>query len=264
MIGVAFALQKTFGTAPDVEGEAFVQVVRDFARLRGLHLEAAGSPTDGPANFSPDRLREKFSAALRPYLLSQTEDLQLEAMFRMEAARLVTARFVPFPDVAGALSELATLNVPCVALSGGWPSIDQRKAQIVGFSSPIVFAEDLGITSAAPAAFARIAEMLRLPADRIWFVGTDVRDEMLPAAAVGMRTIWINRDGETFPPASRSPDATVTAFVEILDVLSGPYTRGLLALRQILRTALDWRPGHFISEDDTLVLEELARGEDES
>jgi hypothetical protein len=87
---------------------------------------------------------------------------------------------------------------------------------------------------------------------------------MLPAAAVGMHTIWINRDDETFPCASAPPDATVTTFVDVLEVLSGPYTRGLIALRQILRTAIAWRPGHFVSEDDTLVLEELARREDQS
>ncbi len=260
MIGVAFALQKTFGTAPGVEGEAFVQVVRKFARLRRLNLEAALTGESlGP---SRARLREAFSAGLRPYLFSETEAVQLEAMFRMEAARLVAERFVPFPDVAPTLRELASLNVPCAALSVGWPSIDQRKAQIAGFSSPIVFAEDLGLASVAPVAFARIAEMLRLPADRIWFVGTDVRDEMLPAAAVGMHTIWINRDDETFPSASAPPDATVTTFADVLQVLSGPYTRGLLALRQILRTALAWRPGHFVSEDDTLVLEELRRGDE--
>jgi hypothetical protein len=143
VIGVAFALQKTFGTAPGVEGEAFVRVVRKFARLRGLNLEAAlTGESVGP---SRARLREALSAGLRPYLLSETEAVQLDAMFRMEAARLVADRFVPFPDVASTLSELASLNVPCAALSVGWPSIDQRKAQIAGFSSPIVFAEDLGL-----------------------------------------------------------------------------------------------------------------------
>jgi len=35
------------------------------------------------------------------------------------------------------------------------------------------------------------------------------------------------------------------------DVLKEPYTRGLPALRYIMRTALDWRPGHFLASDDS-------------
>lgn len=254
MIGVAFALHKTFGPSAGVEGEAFARVVREFVdRNRGQrHAREIEGSAVGAVGYDPgENLREAFRAALAPYDLREPDGIQIEANFRMEAARLIYERFVPFDDVAPTLAKLAGLNVPCVGLSGGWPSIDARKAELVGFQKPIIYAEDLGVEAGTPAAFACVARRLQLPADCIWFVGTELRSEIGPAAASGMRTIWIDRDGDgEVPEGARSvPEATVATFAQILDVLAEPYTRGLLALRHVMRSVLDWRPGHFISDD---------------
>ena len=253
MIGVAFALRGTFGTSTDIECSAFIRVLLEFRRLRGLEVDApeAVSTTLGKGELSSESsLRATFSTALRPYLLQQGDAVQLDEMFRIEAARLMLERFVALDDVARTLGELASLNVPCVGLSGGSPSVDSCKAELAGFTSPIIFAGDLGVDGSAPTVFARVCRTLSLPADRIWFVGTDARAEIIPAAAAGLRTIWLNRESETFPPNRIAPDATVSSLVEILDVLSAPYTRGLLALRDILSSALDWRLENVVSEDD--------------
>jgi FMN phosphatase YigB (HAD superfamily) len=260
MIGVAFALHETFGMANGTERIAFERAVYQFARRRGVDIDLAAveriARIDGAALASPARLAEAFSTALGPTLLRATDAIRLEALFRMTAASAVVERFVPFDDVAPALRKIAEMQVPRVALSGGWPTIDQRKADRVGFDGPIVFAQDLGVAARTPAAFAAVADALQLPADRIWFVASDAQSEILPAAAAGLRTIWVNRNGAEFPPGRTAPDATIGSFAELFDVLREPYTRGLLALRHILRTALEWRPGHFIPIDDDPALGE--------
>jgi FMN phosphatase YigB (HAD superfamily) len=254
MIGVAFALHETFGRASGTERIAFERALYQFAGQRGLNLDSMAveriARIDDAALTSAAALAQAFPIAFAPTLLRAADAIRLEALFRMAAASAVAERFVPFDDVAPALCTIAELNVPRVALSGGWPTIDQRKADLVGFDGPIVFAQDLGVAASTPAAFARVADALKLPADRIWFVASDARGEILPAAAAGLRTIWVNRDGAEFPAGRAAPDATVVSFAQLFDVLSEPYTRGLLALRHILRTALDWRPGHFIPGDD--------------
>jgi FMN phosphatase YigB (HAD superfamily) len=253
MIGVAFALHETFGVANGTERIAFGRVVRRLAVERRLHTESTVveriARIDDAALSSPAALGEAFSSVFASAALPAEDAVRLEALFRMAAADAVEERFVAFDDVAPALRKLAEMNVPRVALSGGWPAIDQRKADMVGFEGPLIFAQDLGVGARTPAAFARVAETLQLPADRIWFVGSDARNEILPAAAAGLRTIWVNRDAAEFPAGRPAPDATVAALDELFDVLKEPYTRGLLALRHIMRTALDWRPGHFIPGD---------------
>jgi FMN phosphatase YigB (HAD superfamily) len=254
MIGVAFALHETFGIADGTERIAFERAVYQFAGRRGADIDSKAAERiariDGAALSSPAALTEAFSTAFGPTLLHDADTTRLEALFRMTAARAVGERFVPFDDVGPALRKIAKMNVPRVALSGGWPTIDQRKADLVGFDGSIVFAQDLGVAASTPAAFAGVARALKLPADRIWFVASDAQGEILPAAAAGLRTIWVNRYGAQRPAGATAPDATIGSFAELFDVLSEPYTRGLLALRQILRTALDWRPGHFIPVDD--------------
>jgi FMN phosphatase YigB (HAD superfamily) len=254
MIGVAFALHETFGSADGAERLAFGRVVRQFAAQRGWELDSTAleriARIDDTALSSPAALGEAFSSVFGPNLLRAADATWLEALFRMTAAETVGECFVPSEGVGPALRELAEMQVPRVALSGGWPTIDQRKADVVGFDGPIVFAQDLGLDARSPAAFARLAETLQLPADRIWFVAGDPRGDILPAAAAGLRTVWVNRKGAEFPAERAAPDATLASLAELFDVLSEPYTRGLLALRYILRTALDWRPGHFIPTDD--------------
>jgi FMN phosphatase YigB (HAD superfamily) len=255
MIGVAFALHNTFGSSITIENSAVNRVLRRFARARKITftpLTSDASLREDARALASDQLRKRFSTALRPYLLQEVDYLELEATFASEATRLLTERFVVYDDVARTLREVAALNIPRVGLSGGCPAVDTRKAQIAGFTSPIIFAQDLGEEDRAPVLFARICQTLLLPADRIWFVGTDVRAEILPAAAAGMRTIWLNRKGETFPLQRVPPDATVSSFADILEILSAPYTRGLLALRYIMRTVLEWSPQYVISSEDML------------
>ncbi len=254
MIGVAFALHETFGIAPGIEALVFERVVHEFAAQRRLGFDATAvermARADGASFGSPVALSEAFAAAFAPSLLSAEDVRWLEALFRMSAASAVAERFVPFEDVAPALRGLAELRVPRIALGGGWAPIDQRKADLAGFDGSIIFAEDLGVAASSPAAFARVAEVLLLPADRIWFVASNAQSEIVPAAAAGLRTIWVNRGASVFPPGLVQPDATIGSLLELFDVLREPYTRGLLALRHILRTALEWRPGHFIPVDD--------------
>ena len=265
MIGVAFALRGTFGQTDGVERAALRQVLNTFANARGVNVDAAaleGAMTE--IDFTrPARtdLRSIFLSALGPRVLHQIDNVVLESMFRAEAARLARDRFVSYDDVATTLAELTGLNLPCAALGDGWPSIDRRIAEAVGFHGPIVFTEDHDIDATSPVAFARLAEALALPADRIWFVGTDPRGEIVPAIAVGMHAIWIDRDGAAYPEATPIPDATVTSFAGLLDVIGEPYTRGLLDLRLMMRTMLAWRPGRFISADSVASIESSSNEE---
>jgi FMN phosphatase YigB (HAD superfamily) len=256
MIGVALALHETFGRADGAERVAFERAAHQFAGQRGWEIDSTAAARiarfDEAALASPAALGGAFSTAFEPNLLSPADAVWLESLFRMTAAGAAGERFVPFDDVAPALRKLIEMHVPRVALGAGWPTVDQRKADVVGFDGPIVFAQELEVAASSPAAFARVVDTLQLPADRIWFVASDAQREILPAAAAGLRTIWVNRSAAVFPAGCPAPDATIVSLAGLFDVLRELYTRGLLALRHIFRTALDWRPGHFIPIDDDL------------
>jgi len=257
MIGVAFVLAQTFGKDVGTERAAFEHALRTLARMRGWRVDETrlDHVVNGTTwDFAPGtNLIDAFSAALGPTLSRELAGVPLEALVRMAGARCVADHFVPYDDVAPTLRELAAMSVPCVVMSAGWSSIEERKAEAVGFHGPLLLGEDLDVPLMSPRAFARVAETLKLPADRIWFVGTDASKEILPARAAGMHAVWLNRNNAEFPALREPPDVTITTFAALLEALSEPYTRGLLAMRHILRTVLDWRPGHFLSGADPIL-----------
>ncbi len=194
-------------------------------------------------------MRELLSAALGPALSTRYSGPELEGLIRSAGTRVAHERFTPDPGVRDVMRTLAELNLPRVALSLRWPGIDRCKAEAAGFDGELVVAGDAVETDGALAPFVRLAAALRLPTDRIFFIGTDPRTELHPAAIAGMRTIRLDRDGAPYPAHLRAPDFTIATLAELLPILSGPYTQGLLALRAIMRTTLDWREGRFVSKN---------------
>jgi FMN phosphatase YigB (HAD superfamily) len=267
MIGVAFALRGTFGRDTGTERAALESVARKLASMRGWVLDETRlhRVLDATAwEFATGHnVAETFFAALGSTLSRELGGVPLEALFRMAGAECVAHHFVPYDDVAPTLRELAALNLPRAVLSGGWSGIDQRKAEAAGFDGPVLIAEDLEVPATSPAAFARIAQTLTLPADRIWFVGTDPLTDIRPAAAVGMKTVWLNRDEVVFPAECDPPNITITSFGALLGALSEPYTRGSLALRYILRTVVAWRPGRVIGSDAPILSDDRPDDVDE-
>lgn len=267
MIGVAFAIHETFGASNDIERIAFARVASELARTRGFDAETvivAGLLNGSDATFAaPRAAREAFSAALESAPSVRLTGGALEGLMRSAAARVTVERFDPDPGVCEVLRALAELNVPRAALSLRWPGVDRIKAEAAGFDGEIVYAGDLEADESVLAPFVSLTRTLRLPSDQIYFVGTDPRLELHPAELAGMRTVRLCRDGAPYPEDLKSPDFTISTIDELLPILSGPYTRGLLALRDIMRSALGWREGHFVSKDaDVLPNDPIVR-EDE-
>lgn len=207
-----------------------------------------------------------FSAALGPPPAHEVPAIEIEAHFRMAGAQAVAEHFTPFADVVPFVRELAALGIPRVLLSTSWSGIAERKAAAIGFDGPLLLAEDFAAEPASPQGLARVAVELRLPADRIWFVASDLRANVRPAQAAGMHAIWIDRSSGRASPGETAagnvvPQTTIASFDELLPLLAEPYTRGLLALRYIMRSALQFRPGHSITANEPNVSDRTTTNE---
>jgi FMN phosphatase YigB (HAD superfamily) len=252
MMAVVFAFPETFGVDTGTEQCAFEQTFRTLAAIHDRHVdESALQKTLAANDFAPpDRVWECFSAIFGANPSVRIERVTVEAMFRNAGKLCLGTCFTPFDDVAPTLRELASLKLPQALISSGWGGIEQRRAAAAGFDGPVLVGEELGVDAFSPVAFARLCEAVRLPADRIWFVGTDVQRHIAAARAAGLRTVWLNRDGREFPDDLALPDHTICTFGDLLDVVREPYTRGLLALREVLRTALGWRSAYSVGASD--------------
>ncbi|ANC31663.1 HAD family hydrolase [Isoptericola dokdonensis] len=121
-----------------------------------------------------------------------------------------------YPDVRPALAALRDAGLG-VVVAGNQPP--QARAALEAMDLPvdaIRTSDEWGVEKPAPEFFARVADLAGLPADEIAYVGDRLDNDVLPAAAAGMRPVLIRRGPWGYLHAAR-PDA---ARVEVVDSLT--------------------------------------------
>ena len=117
-----------------------------------------------------------------------------------EIARRAAAQSAPrldasdlYPDAAPCLSELhrAGYRVGLVANQPAW--IEDALARLGLEVDVIASSERLGVEKPSPAFFARVAELVELPPERIAYVGDRLDNDVLPARAAGMLAVFVRR-----------------------------------------------------------------------
>lgn len=82
-----------------------------------------------------------------------------------------------------------------------------------------VFGEDrVGCIKADPEYYRRVLAACQAAPEQTTMIGDTLLNDIMPAKAVGIRTIWVNRKGEEPPPQAR-PDHTVGGLTEALAYL---------------------------------------------
>ena len=139
--------------------------------------------------------------------------------------------------------ELAALAVPRALFSHASQAEARRAAAEAGLGGAVL----------APLCFPAICDSLGLPADRIWIVSSDWEGTLKAAAPYGFRLVYVSDgSGATAASALAARAAVVPRVDDVLELIREPYTRSLLMLRHLMRTALEWRPGHVITPEDAV------------
>lgn len=126
-------------------------------------------------------------------------------------------------DVAPGLRALARQGQPVVTLSNGSASVAETllaRDDLRDVVGQVLSVEDAGVWKPAPAAYAVALEACGLddPSDAA-MVAVHPWD-LHGAARAGLRTVWVNRRGATYPSYFRAPDLTVRSFEHLAHELS--------------------------------------------
>jgi FMN phosphatase YigB (HAD superfamily) len=250
MFAVAFALSALSSPEP-TERRAFVELLRAFTQAYNMPFDQARAERlgaelfpagDGELDGDPRALVDAVTAFVR----EPVPFAPLIARFRQLGEKAARAATPAARESRLTLERIASLGVPSAILCNGWGRIAQAKAFSAGFAGPVLVSEEIGAAKPAPAAFDALVADVRLPADRVWYVGTDPRRDVDAARAAGMLAIWLNPSGASYPLGLAAPASTIRRLDEILPPLCEEYTRSLLGLRYLLHSALAWREGHFV------------------
>lgn len=125
-----------------------------------------------------------------------------------------------YPDVQPALAALRDLGL-WVGIAGNQPSIAGEALRAMALPADLIAASaDWGVNKPDPAFFAAVVAAAPCPPGRIAYVGDRVDNDMKPARAAGLRTVFIRRGPwghlwHRHPDLAHAADWRVTSLAEI-------------------------------------------------
>jgi 2-haloalkanoic acid dehalogenase type II len=206
-------------------------IIRAEHRLRN-HLDAVAPQVHqrlGPEDFAAFRearlgadptLRHRLSAlrrlvledALRASGYEEAETLAAEAFEVFFDARNDVAYFEGTLEALEALSRRYTL----AALSNG--NADIRRLGLERIFAFHFNAEGVGAPKPKPAIFEAALQRAGLGPEQAVHIGDHAVDDVQGAAAVGMKTVWVNESGAPWPGPGPAPDWVVPNIPALLEI----------------------------------------------
>jgi 2-haloacid dehalogenase len=137
----------------------------------------------------------------------------------------------PFPDSAEALARLAGRFRLAVVTNCDDDLFAASARRLGATFEVVVTAQQAGSYKPARRHFELLFERLGLPPARIIHVAQSLYHDHVPAGALGMRSVWVDRrhgqpgSGAT-PPATAQPDLTVPDMATLADIALGAAAPG--------------------------------------
>jgi HAD superfamily hydrolase (TIGR01509 family) len=220
--GIGFDLDHTLAIDNGLERVAFLRLLESVLNHGGRSVGTLSDEIDGIDELLKRQRRGEFSideAVLRfvaahdaPAKQSYVEE------FRRTAVALVDDLVVPLPGVSRTLASLRERGLRMAVLTNGWNPMQRRKAERAGFTGTLLVSSEIGVQKPARRAFEMLLGALGTQPHASCYVGDDPRGDVAGARAAGMQTVWIDWERKEYPPDVCTPDHTIHAFDELLDL----------------------------------------------
>jgi HAD superfamily hydrolase (TIGR01549 family) len=99
-----------------------------------------------------------------------------------------------YPDALPSIAALRDTGVG-VAVIGNQPASRTRELRALGVEADVIaMSDELGVSKPDPAFFTRVLELVGSPPpEEVAYVGDRVDNDVVPAAAAGLRAVWLRR-----------------------------------------------------------------------
>lgn len=147
-------------------------------------------------------------------------------IWRVHCYALVDSLVQPLPGALDALTFLRERAIPLAILTNGWSPLQQMKiARALGPQTiaTVLVSDQLGVSKPERAAFDALAGVFDAPREAIWYVGDNARVDVGGALAAGLRAIWLDREGQEYPPELPPPTLVIQALRELEALTQNTY-----------------------------------------
>jgi len=211
-IAVGFDFDHTLGVDNKLERTTALDMLAELAKARGLEYDLA------LAERAADEMLHAYRSGAVPsidgavagfferFLPIGAKLIDEAATFRAKTIERAPQHIEALPGVHELLAQLDAMGVRYAILTNGWSPLQEEKARLIDFREPVYVSERIGARKPSRDAFGVLAKYFELPFEQIWYVGDDPAIDCAGALALGMRTVWFNWEGKSYPSGLAAPE----------------------------------------------------------
>lgn len=227
---VGFDFDRTLGIDNSLERRAFEQLAAELGTPWSLddpvHFKAI---EDLLVPFRADTMPMAemiglFAASIEPgKTIGEIDAEALAERWRQICFSLVDESVQAIPGAKECVAGLVAEGMPVGILTNGWSPLQERKiARALGaFPGPIIVSAAVSAYKPSARAFLALETALGCDPADLWYVGDNPITDISGALAYGLRAVWFNSDGATFPDGLAKPTAEIHDLAELPALVRG-------------------------------------------
>ncbi|HZT11425.1 MAG TPA: HAD family hydrolase [Candidatus Baltobacteraceae bacterium] len=215
---VGFDFDHTLGIDNKLERVAFLRILEEACASGACYLGTLAEEIERiDAILQRQRTGEcSIEAAVEGFIAQRgVRPAGYADRYKRLALEMADAFVIPEPGVRALLDGLFERGIRCAILTNGWSPLQERKAQRVGFDGPVLVSATIGVQKPHRRAFELLAEALECDANDAAYVGDNPIVDVAGARAAGMRAVWYDAEGATYPKDIPAPDAVIHSLADI-------------------------------------------------
>jgi HAD superfamily hydrolase (TIGR01509 family) len=229
-VAVGFDFDRTLGIDQHLERRAFGVLAKEL----GTPIDIESAPEKAlierllipfrRATMSMAEMVAQFVASLPPHARShgyRADDLA--DRYRHACYSLIDELVLPLPGAHACIEDLVASGIAVGILTNGWSPLQERKiARALGtFPGPVLVSEAIGAYKPSADAFAQLERALGVSASDLWYVGDNPEVDIDGARAYGVRSVWFDWEGASYPAELAPPVARIEALADLAAVIRG-------------------------------------------
>ena len=226
MRGIGFDLDHTIAIDNRLERVAFLRLLETLLSEGGRAIGTLTDEIDDIEELLSHQRNGEFTIdeAVRRFVAAHgLQPSQGHAdWYRRNAVDMVEEFVIPLPGVGQTLEALREAGIALAVLTNGWNPLQVRKAERAGFRGTVLVSSEIGEQKPAPRAYELLLADLGSSPQQTWYVGDNPQSDVAGAQRMGIVTVWINWERQTYPSNLNPPDHTIREFGELLTLLPAP------------------------------------------
>ncbi len=226
MLAVGFDFDHTLAIDNKLERRVALQMLEELARAQAV----AYDPADAQAA-ADEMLHQYRSGGLPletalPGFFDRFVELgdraaDVTEQFEERVVALAPESVEALPGLHAMLAALQTSRIPYAILTNGWSPLQEEKARLIGFEGPVFVSERIGVRKPSREAFQFLARHFDMPVADVWYVGDDPALDCAGARASGLKSVWFDWEGKSYPQELDPPDFVIHSLDELPALLQG-------------------------------------------